>query len=356
MRIIDASAHPHMAASDDIRNYMKEPIRRQRFPNPDRYYYPAPQSDYADQTWPPAGGAPASDPALLAEHLFGDMGIESAVLLPLTRGIMPDVDTGTAICNATNDWLADVWLGRSGLEDRFWGTIRVNPGDPAEAVKEIQRWQGNPKFVQVAVPLEAHKPYGNRYYFPIWEAAAAAGLPVTLHADGGTGAELFPSPVGYFHHYIEYVSFLPYNGFYHLVSLIAEGVLDRLPELRVVFADGMGDIVQTLLWRMDAIWKATRDRTPWVRRPPESYMAKQVRFIAHSMEGPTDPAETARYWSTASVSQLQMYASNYPHWDLRQPPASVPGVTDTDLERFLAGNAVEFYRLGQEVAAGPAPV
>ncbi len=34
-------------------------------------------------------------------------------------------------------------------------------------------------------------------YLPVWEAAAAARMPVAVHLDGGAGADFPPSPVGY---------------------------------------------------------------------------------------------------------------------------------------------------------------
>lgn len=342
MMVIDAAAHPMLKASDDIRVYMEEPLAHERFPNHDRYYYPPPESDYADFTWPEKG-PPASDPELVAEHLFGDFGIDLAVLVPLTRGILPNIDLGTAICRATNDWLAATWFDNR--HDRFKGSIRVNPSDPTEAVDEIRRWKGNPNVVQVVVPLESHNPYGQRQYFPIWEAAVDAGFAVAIHADGGTGTEMFPSPVGYFHHYVEYTSFLPYNGFYHLCSFIAEGVFERLPDIRVVFADGMGDIVAPLLWRMDETWRATRDRTPWVKLSPIDYAHRNVRYIAHSTEGPTDESEKARYWDAVGVAGEQMYASNYPSWDMLRPDEAVRGIDPKDAEAFLSGNAADWYRL-----------
>src|SRR4029077_8698950 len=117
------------------------------------------------------------------------------------------------------------WLDNKAQPHRFKSSIRVNPADPSETVPEIEGWRGHPDIVQIAVPLESHRPYGQREFFAIWEAAAAAKLPVAIHSDAGTGTELYPSPVGYFQHYVEYLTFLPYNGFYHLVSFIAEGVL-----------------------------------------------------------------------------------------------------------------------------------
>lgn len=346
IKLIDASAHPTMRRSDDIRDYMPQPFVHYQIPNPDRYFYPAPKSDYLDIAWGQEGTAPGSDPTRTADYLFGDLGVDIAILVPLTRGLLPDVDLSSAICRATNDWLADIWLGSTNKDHRFKGSIRVNPRDPVEAVREIARWKQHPDIVQVAVPLESHQPYGKREFFSIWEAAAEADWPVAVHSDGGTGIELFPSPVGYFHHYIEYASFLPYNGFYHLTSFIAEGVFERLPNLRVVFGDGMGDIVNPLIWRMDSMWHAIRDRTPWVQLSPTEYLLRSVRFCARADEGPTSADQIRPYWAVNHVRDLQMYASNYPFSPLLQASEATNRIDKADAGQFLSGNARRLYKLG----------
>ncbi len=81
----------------------------------------------------------------------------------------------------------------------------------------------------------------------IWEAAAAHGLPVMVKLDGGSGVDFAPTAVGYPHHFIEYSVLAPINFAYHLISMISEGVFERLPDLRVVFADGGHDMLGPLV-------------------------------------------------------------------------------------------------------------
>ena len=111
-------------------------------------------------------------------------GCSAVVLLPLTRGLHPNVNLATAICAATNAWLADRYLA---TDPRLYGTIRVEPRDPIAAVAEIERWAGHPQIVQVGVPTQSLSPYGSPAYLPIWRDAAARGLPIAVHTDGGSG-------------------------------------------------------------------------------------------------------------------------------------------------------------------------
>src|ERR1700683_3976160 len=108
--IIDAAAHPFPRNPDDIRAYMQEPLAHLRFPGLDGYFYPAPEEEYAADL-APGDGLPGSDPAMAGPHLLDGPGARAAILLPLTRGLLPDLDMASEVCAGTNAWLPDQWLG-----------------------------------------------------------------------------------------------------------------------------------------------------------------------------------------------------------------------------------------------------
>jgi len=335
VKLVDAAAHPVGATGDEIRRYMKEPWRSAYFPGPERYHYASPFGEYDDATVPSAGGLPGSDPALLVEQL----GVDAAarvVLLPLTRGLLPNTDLGSAVCAATNDWLAEQWLD---TDDRFRGSIRVNPSDPDAAVAEIERWADDSRFVQVAVPLHSHHPYGQRGYFRIWEEAAKRRLPVAFHADGGAGVDFHPSAAGPLRYALEYNALLPFTAAYHLASLIAEGVLERLPDARFVFADGGLSALVPIVWRLDKDWRSTRVEVPWTTKLPSVYIREQVRFCLTRADLPRGRGD-ASWWSIAQADELLLYASNYPQYDWLSSDAVPDGGAPA---RVFAENARELY-------------
>ena len=55
---------------------------------------------------------------------------------------------------------------------------------PSWRSQEIERYAGDPRFVQVLLPTTAEYPLGNRKYWPIYAAAAEAGLPLVVHTGG----------------------------------------------------------------------------------------------------------------------------------------------------------------------------
>jgi predicted TIM-barrel fold metal-dependent hydrolase len=334
MTLIDAAAHPVGATGEEIREYMLEPWRSAYFPGPERYHYASPFGEY-DEAATPAGGLPGSDPALLAEQL-GAEGPSRIVLLPLTRGLLPNTDLANAVCAATNEWLAERWLG---ADDRFRGSVRINPTDPQAAVEEIERWAGDERFVQVAVPLQSHHPYGQRGFFPIWQAAARHRLPVAIHVDGGASIDYHPSSAGPLRYALEYNALLPFTAAYHLASLIAEGVLERLPDVRFVFADGGLSALVPIIWRLDKDWRSTRVEVPWTRKLPSAYIREQVRFCLARADLPRAPGDEA-WWQIAQADELLMYASNYPHVDWLSPDVIS---NEGDLAPIFAENALQLY-------------
>jgi len=168
-------------------------------------------------------------------------------------GNIADYLLNSRICAAVNDWLLDCWL-EPDTTGRFLGTIRVNPEDVKGAVAEIERLAGHPKMVQVGIPLQSREPYGKPMFEPIWEAAAAHGLPVAVHINGGNGVDHAPTFAGHAYTYPGYAAFMPLNSFVHLATLIIEGMFGRHPDLRFVFADGGYDILTPLMWRLDTFW------------------------------------------------------------------------------------------------------
>jgi predicted TIM-barrel fold metal-dependent hydrolase len=341
--VIDVAVHPAVHNDDEFRSYLPEPWKSVSLSHQLGQRYTPPFHDYHSDATPKAGDFPGSDPALAGSFLFDRFGIELAILVPLTRSLVPNPRHGTEIAAATNEWLAAKWLGEP--HGRFRGSIRVCPTDPRGAVAEIEKWAGDPRFVQVAVPLSVHAPYGQERYDSIWAAAASHGLPVAVHADGSGGVELAPTMAGYPTHFAEYHTLFPMTGVIHLASLICSGVFNRFPDLKFVFGDGGIDLYRPLLWRLAKDWKSARYEMPWVDRNPLDYLTDHVRFVVHREEGPEDEAQFVQLLELTKADDLLMFGSNYPFWNLVDPQKWAAPLTDSSRSRVLMTNARELYRL-----------
>jgi predicted TIM-barrel fold metal-dependent hydrolase len=336
MRIVDTCAHPMLSSTEELREYLPEPWKSRPIPVLGHNEYGSALAG----TLPEAVGSKASDPAVAVSELLERRGISDVILLPPTRNMHPNTDLVSAICTATNEWLAETWLSHS---DRFWGSIRINPGDPEAAVRELERWADHPRFVQVAVPTQSQHPYGQRMFYPIWEAAARHGLPVALHSDGGAGTDFPPTIVGFVHHAIEYATLQPLNAIYHIASFIAEGVLERLPDLRIVCAEGGLDALTPIFWRFDKDYRGTREEIPWTKSTPSRYVHEQIRFCMQRVDAPPADVPLERWLELTAAGKVLMYASNFPQWDTQDP--ALP-IEDAVLRaRIQSENACELYRL-----------
>ena len=339
---IDACVHPHFHNNDELRHYLKEPFKSRGIPSVEKDWYQAPDGEYA-RALTEDRAYPGSEPEVVRRDLFERGGASFAVLVPLTRGNNPDRHLGTAICAAVNDWLAERWLDTGNLHGRFRGTIRINPEDPAGAVREIERWADHPLMVQVGVPLESREPYGKPQFRPIWEAAARHRLPVAVHSDGGAGIDFPPTAAGYPRTFVAYAVLTPLNYWYHLANMLAEGVFEELADLVFVLGDGGAGMLTPLMWRYDTFWRPFRDITPWSPRLGSEYLRDHVRFCTDKLDGAPDATTAAAWFDLHGLSHLVMFGSGYPRWSMGALTDLPAGLRPDQIERIRYGNAAHLY-------------
>lgn len=349
--VIDASVHIFTQSNKDLRmNFMQEPFRSRGFPDYEMDWYGAPGGEYAKGTEGPDHQYPGSDPAVVAKHLFTDRGVDIAILHPMTRGIMPDRHLGTAIAAAHNDMMVTRWLDHPEFGEKFRGTIRVNPDDVAGALRQIEKYKDHPRVVQLGVPLQSRELYGKPQFWPLWEAAVDANLPVAVHFEVGSGVMLPPTPNGLTRTYEQFVGFTALNFLYHLMNMIAEGVFERLPALKFVWADGAADMLTPFMWRMDCFGRPHLEQTPWAPKMPSDYLPGHVFFIQGSLDGPGDVDFAGEWAGFTGKDDMLMYGSSYPHWQLNE--LSVPSAYSAEQrDKLCWRNAAQLY--GIEVGVSP---
>lgn len=341
--LIDASVHIFFRSNRDFRSFLREPYKSRGIPDVEMDWYGAPGGEYAPGTEGPNGEYPGSEPEVVGEHLFVERGVDVAVLHPMTRGILPDRHLTSAILAAHNEMMVSRWLESGRYADRFRGTIRVCPDDISGAVREIRRWQGNPQIVQVGIPMQSRELYGKPQFWPLWEAAEEAGLPVAVHIETGSGVENPPTPSGHPRTYEQYAGFMALNYVYHLMNMIAEGVFERFPRLRWVWADGAADMLTPFMWRMDTFGRPHLEQTPWAPQMPSAYLPEHVYFVQGGLDGPGDVDFAGDWFGFTGKENMVMFGSSYPHWqldDVTRVPAALSGV---QREKLLWRNAAGLY-------------
>ncbi|MCR8635144.1 MULTISPECIES: amidohydrolase family protein [Paenibacillus] len=344
--IIDCDVHVYPKSSDELRSYMQEPWRSRNLPSGRGGFYENPVHGVRLDAKPPGGGGAGTDPDFLRRQLIEEYGIDHAILLPRAFcNMIPDPDLATALAAAYNDWLADTWLGKYNNDGVFKGSITIAHQDPVAAAKEIDRWAGHPHFVQVMTDSGARAPFGQRQYYPIYEACERNGFPFAIHpGTDGMGINEQPSP-GYPTHYIEWHTCLSLSFQAHLVSFITEGVFERFPDFKVVLVEGGVSWLPALMWRLDAEYKGLRYEVPWLTKRPSEYLRNHVRMASQPIERPDNDQHLLQVLDMMDARHILMFSSDYPHWDFDSPKRAFPKLPEDLYNRIFSDTARELYRL-----------
>jgi predicted TIM-barrel fold metal-dependent hydrolase len=263
---------------------------------------------------------------------------------------------------AYNRWLVDFCAEVPG---RRSGQAVVSFDDVDDAVREV-RWAKEHGLGGIMMP--GLNPGGRDFFDPeldpIWAAIEDTGLPISQH--GGAGLPGYSAPG-----FAAILTVSIENGFYSVRSLwqmIAGGVFDRFPRLRVAFVEtqlmflvpAIAHLDMTLSWSDD--WMAfarfmNRDRT--VKRLASEYFGENilvgvspfdVRQLPIDQLVGKDPDQAALPGFHIGAGAA-MFGVDYPHFESFVPHtfekvaslAGHPSVTAEDTAKVLFGNAADFY-------------
>ncbi len=303
--------------------------------------------------------------------------IDVSVLYPtMLLGLSgyPDRDVALATARAYNDWLAD-HCGES--DGRLYGAAVVPQWDAELAAAEIRRSGATRPMVAAFLrpnPTLDWKPLSDRAYDPIWEAACDANVAIGFHpllAGDLPGAcrglrinELrFDTPwmrgemdlkppmpgttIGYDNNFFAQAISNPVDMMTTIAFMIGGGVLQRFPDLRVVFLESNGGWIVPWLERLDHHFHEFGFDVPWLNEEPSTYFRRQC-WISF------DPDESTLAFTANSPlvgADRIVWASDYPH-----PDAKYPGTTreldeametlgDDQRELIAGANTAALYAL-----------
>jgi predicted TIM-barrel fold metal-dependent hydrolase len=350
--VVDCDIHPALRSGRDLMpflssrwqahlanfgSHVKQPIL---FTTP--YPRSAPSLARRD-AWPPAGGPPGSDLAFMREQHLDALDVTCGILQVLDMGAAAqhNLEFGAAAATAINDWQLETWARP---EPRLKGSIIVPQDDAAAAVAEIERRATDRHFVQVNVSPRSIEPLGRRRYWPIYEAATAAGLPIGVHV-GGYGGHA-PTASGFPSFYTEEHHSNAHTMQAQLTSLIVEGVPERFPRVKFIFIEGGFGWVPAMAWRLDKHLPHFREEVPHLRRLPSEYVREHFWFTTQPIEEPDRPRELRAVMEWIGFHRI-LFSSDYPHWDFDDPRTAIKcQMSEAERAAVFRGNATALYRLG----------
>lgn len=347
LRLVDCDVHQEFHTWADLRPYFSaawwERIGPKGPPFGRRPYENARGHIISEDMINPATGKGADDPGWVKQELIEKHGVDIGVLTSniLSLSSHPNIAMASAVARAYNDWTLDVWVRP---HPEFKGSIVVNPQDPEFSVEEIERLADDPGMVQVMIFSGSNSPYGQPRFYKIWEAAAYHGLPVAMHSGGETvGIAPTSTLAGPLTYYVEHHALQTQSAMTHMVSLVMEGVFERLPSLRFLFVEEGVSWVPHVMWRLDKDYKGNRTECPWLKRLPSEYIHDQCRYSTQPIDEPQNPEHLIQLLDMIDASQTVLYATDFPHWDFDNPKIVLKDVPAAMRERIFIGNALDLY-------------
>jgi len=304
--------------------------------------YPKGQPDASRRdAYPPAGGRPGSDLGFMRLQHLDPNNVRLGILNPLRNGQgLQNQDFAGALCRAINDWQIAEWTSK---EPRLKASIVVPYEDAVASVREIERRATDKTFVQVLLLSRSAEPLGQRRYWPIYEAAERAGVPVAVHAFGYGGYPVTGG--GWPSFYVEEMVGHAQCSQSVLTSMVLEGIFVRYPKLRVILVEAGFAWLPPLAWRLDKLWARMKDETGLERLPSE-YIRDHVWLTTQPMEEPDTRRHLADTIEWIGWDRL-LFATDYPHWDFDDPARALPlPISDAQRHNLFFANAQAVYSLG----------
>jgi predicted TIM-barrel fold metal-dependent hydrolase len=278
-------------------------------------------------------------------------GITQSVLYPtllLSLPSLPDAEFAEAQANAYNEWLTEFCAY---APQRFFGVAVVPTQDIERAVRTIRRAK---ELGHVGVFIRPNPAIDGRklidpIYDPLWQTCQELQMPVGLHpflAPDMPGAcralgyaEMRAKGVDYGKSsradpvrnlgniFFSQALANPFDMMECVALFCAGGILERFPQLTVLFLEANGGWIVSLLERFDHHFEIFRWDVPWLKMKPSEYFRRQC-YISF------DPDETTLRFTAEHPlvgAERIIWASDYPH-----PDAKFPGVVD-ELQEATAG-------------------
>ena len=351
LKIIDCDIHPSLRAREDLypflakrwQEHMQTYGAHLRMPFTSTTPYPrsSPLICRRD-AWPPSGGPPGSDLAFMRQQHLDPLDVEFGILQVLDLVISSQVRTWSSAppCSAPST------SGRSsasaspsrGSGPRSW-SARTTRRPRSRRSSAARPWASTS---QVNISPRANEPLGRRSYWPIYEAAQAAGLPLGIHV-GGYGGHA-PTGGGWPSYYNEEHHSNAQSVAAQLTSLVIEGVPERFPKLKFVFIEGGFGWVPAITWRMDKHWQRFRGEVPHLKRPPSEYVREHFWFTTQPIEEPDNARHLRAVIEWIGIDRL-LFSSDYPHWDFDDPRYRLQDAACRRAERLKIFNSQRARRL-----------
>ena len=250
------------------------------------------------------------------------------------------------LCKAWNSWIADFCQENP---TRLKPSALLTLHDVDLAVEETRRAAtelGAAGLSLVPEPVNGRHIH-DRYFDPLWREAERLNLPVCFHPAANPNQEQVarrfnghPNDVVLVNAYRNPVELMLAVG-----SFCSGGVLERFPQLRVVFLEGNCSWLPWLLYRLDERWELKKDyNSERLSLRPSEYFLRQC-FIAVDVDEDL-VVDVIRRLGDDNI----VISTDYPHDDSHWPNAietfmGITGISEGSRRKIFWDNCARLYNL-----------
>ncbi len=258
--------------------------------------------------------------------VLDDEGLSRALLFPSVHLLWGDVHNpkvAAETCRAYNNWLSDFCKADS---ERLFGMGIVPLQDVDLALAEVKRLRdiGLTGFILRPERFGELALYDSRCDV-LWQTAVELNLPVGIHGSFGSLMPSFATGRYRDNLFYEHMIAHPFGQMAVVMDLLAGGVMDRFPDLKVGFFESGLGWMPYWLDRLDEHFEVMGHHTPWLKRRPSEIFSRQC-FV--SMEA--DEGKGLQWLIDKGLGHCVLWGSDYPHFDSTFPGAYVEARTTFD--------------------------
>jgi uncharacterized protein len=280
--------------------------------------------------------------------VLDEEGLTASVLYPtigLLYAAIRSPEVAAVTCEAYNRWMADFCRADP---KRLFGVATLPLQDVDAAVKEMERAA---KLGLCGATIRP-TPYNHRRlcdpsYDKFWSTAQNLNMPISVHGSFAVDtvesvcSERYPNSDLFFSHMICH----PLEQEMASMDILAGGVLERFPRLKVSFLEAGAGWMMYWLDRLDGHYEKLGRFVPWLKHKP-SELFRLNCYVAY------DPDETTLpYVVAAGLADNILWGADYPHFDclfpgaLREIHEKLESVPSDVADRLLRQNPARFYNV-----------
>ena len=351
MQIIDADGHVNdRPCMDEISRYMPPGNRTQVFPSFDHIHF-----HYLE------GGDKRSRTGDVGPkewiYFLDETEIDWTAVYPtagLAVGRIIAEDWAIAACRAYNNWLHEKFTS---VTPRIKGIALIPIQDTDAAVAELRRAVQELGMIGAMLPsngegIKGH--FGSKIYWPIYEEAEKLDVPLAVHV--GALHHLGMDTIGVY--YPVHALGHPFGIMAQAAAMLAYGVFDRFPNLRVGFLEGGATWVPFFMDRLDRSYphhlQVDIDGAFLPSSRPEVMASEYFRRHARAGKifvGFDGDDHGLGYAVKEAGNESFVFATDFPHesFDAKSCRIEIKHIlsredlTQADKEAILGKNAKKFY-------------